>query len=49
MLFKSFFNLEIWRPPVRSSGTIYANLVVGIMGNIHVKFNLNLDQWFRRR
>ena len=37
MLFKTFL---IWRsggPPVRGSGTIYAILKEGIIGNIHVK------------
>ena len=36
----SFKRLPIWRsggPPVQWSGTIYAILKEGIMGNIHVK------------
>ena len=35
--------------PVPWSGIIYAILKVGIMGNIHVNFIVNLDQWFRRK
>ena len=36
----SFIRFLIWSsgdPPVKSSGTIYAILKEGIMGNIHVK------------
>ena len=37
MSFKRFLNWSSGHPPVRWSGTIYAILKEGIMGNIHVK------------
>ena len=37
MLFKIVLILRSGGPPVRWSGTIYAILKEGIMGNIHVK------------
>ena len=37
MLFKRFLNWSSGGPPVQWSGTIYAVLKEGIMGNIHVK------------
>ena len=37
MLFKRFHNWSVGSPPVQWSGTIYAILEEGIMGNIHVK------------
>ena len=37
MWFKRFLIWSSCCPPVQSSGTIYAILIEGIMGNIHVK------------
>ena len=37
MLFKRFHTWSSGGPPVRWSGTIYAILNEGIMGNIHVE------------
>ena len=37
MLFKIFLSWRSGGPPVQWSGTIYAILKEGIMGNIHVK------------
>ena len=37
MLFKRFLTWSSGSPPVQLSGTIYAILKEGIMGNIHVK------------
>ena len=37
MSFKKFLILSSGGPPVQWSGTIYAILKEGIMGNIHVK------------
>ena len=37
MLFKRFLIWSSGGPPVRWSGTIYASLKEGMMGNIHVK------------
>ena len=48
MLFKRFLIWSSGNPPVRWSGTIYAMLKEGIMGNIHVKLYGILGQWFRR-
>ena len=38
VLFKRFLIWSSGGPPVQWSGTNYANLKEGIMGNIHVKF-----------
>ena len=37
-MFKRFFIWSSGGPPFRWSGTIYASLKEGIMGNIHMKF-----------
>ena len=39
MSFKRFLIWSSCRPPVSWSGTIYAILKEGIMGNFHVKLN----------
>ena len=39
MSFKRFLNWSSGSPPLRRSGTIYAVLNEGIMGNIHVKLH----------
>ena len=39
MSFKRFLIWSSCSPPVRWSGTFYAILKDGMMGNIHVKFN----------
>ena len=49
MLFKRLLILSSGGPPVWWSGTIYAILKEGIMGNIHVKLYEIWNQWFRRR
>ena len=49
MSFKRFLIWSSCGPPVQWSETIYSILEEGIMVNIHVKFFLNLDQWFRWR